>query len=703
MTTKDDLSDAREQFKCILEHDSENRSAWVEDMKFARLGEQWPDKVKRDRQLEGRPCLTINRLPAFAKQVTNDARQNRPSIKCLPVGDGADQETAEVLNGLIRNIEYTSDAEVAYDTALEHAVYGGFGYFRINTKYAYEDQFDQDLTIERISNPLSVYGDDKSTAADSSDWDKAFVTDMMEDDAFEEKWGKDASKASWEPGSPDIDLNWRESGKIRVAEWWTRELVDAEVLKLSDGTVMFNDQFVKHQDLFFAQGLTVVATRKTKKYKVRQRIITGTEILEDNDWAGKYIPIVPVYGDDVTVEGKRTFISLIRFAKDAQQMFNYWRTASTELVALAPKTPFIGPTGSFNTDQDKWETANVKTHAYIEYDGPTPPQRQQFAGPPAGALQEAMNAQDDMKSIMGLYDASLGAKSNETSGRAIMARQREGDVSTFNFIDNLSRAIRHAGRILVDMIPKVYSTERVIRVIKEDGSNRSVPINQEYNPQQYMEADADDSQDMQALVKMHDLTAGKYDILCEAGPSFTTKREEAALQMTEFIRAFPPAAQLIGDLVAKNMDWPGADDIAKRLKAMLPPQLQGQNPQVQAIQQQMQMMDAQARQAVGQMQGQIAELQQQLVQAKTKEQAAALDKQIEMKKLELDGMTLQINKTKADADLIVKQMELNKLTEPTQDNTAEMAQLMQIMQQAVEVLRTPRRAMRDETGAIIIQ
>ena len=384
-------------------------------------------------------------------------------------------------------------------------------------------------------------------------------------------------------------------------------------------------------------------------------------------------------------------------------MFNYWRTASTELVALAPKTPFIGPTGSFNTDQDKWETANVKTHAYIEYDGPTPPQRQPFAGPPAGALQEAMNAQDDMKSIMGLYDASLGAKSNETSGRAIMARQREGDVSTFNFIDNLSRAIRHAGRILVDMIPKVYSTERVIRVIKEDGSNRSVPINQEYNPQQYMEADADDSQDMQALVKMHDLTAGKYDILCEAGPSFTTKREEAALQMTEFIRAFPPAAQLIGDLVAKNMDWPGADDIAKRLKAMLPPQLQGQNPQVQAIQQQMQMMDAQARQAVGQMQGQIAELQQQLVQAKTKEQAAALDKQIEMKKLELDGMTLQINKTKADADLIVKQMELNKLTEPTQDNTAEMAQLMQIMQQAVEVLRTPRRAMRDETGAIIIQ
>lgn len=704
MTTKDDLADAREDFKRIAESEADNRAAWVEDVRFARAGEQWPPHVKRQRELDGRPCLTINRLPAFAKQVTNDARQNRPAIKCHPVGDDANQETAEILDGLIRNIEYTSDAEVAYDTALEHAVYGGFGYFRINTRYAYEDQWDQDLAIERISNPLSVYGDDKSTAADSSDWNKCFVTEMLSDAEFEARWGKDADKASFEADSRDRDALWYEEGKVRVAEWWTREEATVDLLKLSDGTVMLQPEFLKLQDFLHAQGITVVGTRKTKTHKVRQRIISGCDVLEDNDWAGKYIPIVPVYGDEVLIEGKRTFVSLIRFAKDSQMMFNFWRTASTELVALAPKTPFIGPAGAFNSDHDKWATANTVSHPYIEYDGPVAPQRQPFAGPPAGALQEAMNASDDMKSIMGIYDASLGARSNETSGRAIMARQREGDVSTFNFIDNLSRAIRHAGRILVDMIPRVYNTERIIRVIHEDGSNKSVPINQPFNPQQYREPDEDPTQEIEGMVKVFDLTAGKYDITCEAGPSYSTKREEAAIQMTEFVRAFPPAAQLIGDLIAKNQDWPGADDIAKRLKAMLPPQLQGANPQAQQLQQQMQQMDAQARQAVGQLQQQLGQLQQQLQQAKSQDIAQALDKEINMRKLELDRMKLDIDKTRADAELLVKQMEVNQLMQPAPDNSQEIAQVLAMMQQAVDALRTPMKVARDPmSGELVIQ
>jgi hypothetical protein len=304
------------------------------------------------------------------------------------------------------------------------------------------------------------------------------------------------------------------------------------------------------------------------------------------------------------VEGERSFISLVRFSKDPQRMFNYWRTASTELVALAPKAPFIGPKGAFNTDANKWATANTSAHAYIEYDGATPPQRQPFDGPPAGALQEAMNAADDMKSIMGIYDASLGARSNETSGRAILARQREGDVSTFNFIDNLSRAIRHAGRIIVDLIPHVYNTERIIRTINEDGTNRKVPINQP-TPAEQQKAQGDQAAQAQGLIRIYDLTTGKYDVTCEAGPSFTTKREEAAAQMVEFIRAYPNAAPLIGDLLAKNLDWPGADDIAERLKAMLPPQVTGQNPQVMQLQQQLQQMDGQAKQAVGQLQQEL--------------------------------------------------------------------------------------------------
>jgi hypothetical protein len=357
----------------------------------------------------------------------------------------------------------------------------------------------------------------------------------------------------------------------------------------------------------------------------------------------------------VIVEGKRHFISLTRWAKDPQQMFNYWRTASTELVALAPKAPFIGPKGAFNTDQNKWATANNISYPYIEYDGAVAPQRQPFAGPPAGALQEALNASDDMKAVMGIYDAALGARSNETSGRAILQRQRESDTATFNYIDNLARAIRHAGRVLVDLIPKVYSAPRIIRVIYEDGTNESVPINQEFvpdqakSPQSKMYEAGKEQEQVQGLTKIYDITAGKYDVTCEVGPSFSTKREEAASQMMELGKMFPPMMQVAGDLLVKNLDWPGADDIAARMKAMLPPQLQGQSPQVMQMQQQMQHMDQMAKQAVSQLNQQLQQLQQDLMAAKSKEQQSALDAQIQAKKLEIDEYNAVTNRMKVTA------------------------------------------------------
>lgn len=645
---EDILTEAKESFQRIYEAEAKNRDNWLDDIKFARLGIQWPEEIRRQRELEGRPCLTINRLPAFIRQVTNDARQNSPSIKCHPVGDGADEEVAEVLNGLIRNIEYTSNADVAYDTALDHAVTAGFGYFRIVTEYADDDAFDQDIKIERIANPLTVYGDPYSTSADSADWDEAFITDLITRSDFKKRYPK-AQETEFKADQKDRDIHWFDDERIRIAEYWRRKEVPATLLLLTDGSTMFEPEYLRAKELLDIQGITIKATRQTKTKKVTQYIISGAEVIETNPWAGKYIPIVPVYGDEVDVEGERHFISLVRFAKDSARMMNFWRTASTELVALAPKTPFIGAAGSFVTDAEKWATANTQTHAYIEYDpvpNGSPPQRQQFAGPPAGALQEALNASDDMKSIMGIFDASLGARSNETSGRAILARQREGDTSTFNFIDNLSRAIRHAGRIIVDLIPKVYSTQRIIRVIKEDGTNESVPINQPFQapPPKAEDAAEEAREQMQGITKLYDLTTGKYDVTCEAGPSFTTKREESANQMMEFVQAFPQSAQFIGDLIAKNLDWPGADDIAKRLKLMLPPQIQGQNPQLQQMQQQMQQMDGQAKQAIAQLH---QEMQQKDMQLKSMQQ----DKQIEAQKLQIDQFNAETNRMKALKEL----------------------------------------------------
>ena len=674
-TLKDDLS----AFKLVADAEKDQRECMLEDLEFVKLGKQWPEGTEEKRRAEGRPCLTINRLPAFAKQVTNDARQNRPAIKCHPIGGEADRETAEILDGLIKNIEYSSNADVAYDNALDNSVHCGVGYVTVNIDYADADSFDKDIRIERVANVFSVYGDPASTAADSSDWNSAFIVDRLTEKEFKKRW-PDAIAANFNSDDSRQE-DWYEDDMIQIAERWLRTREKVKLLKLSDGSVMAEPEFLKLKDILQAQRIEVTGDRETTQFKVTQRIITGAEVLEANPWVGKYIPIIPCYGDEVNIEGKRSFQSLFHFAKDAQRNYNYWRTATTELIALAPKTPFIGPSGAFDTDLEKWNSANTDSHAFIQFDGPQMPQRQPFAGPPAGALQEALNASDDLKNIMGLHDASLGAQSNETSGRAILARQREGDVATFNFIDNQSRMIRHLGRILVDLIPKVYDVPRIVRCIKEDGSNYSVPVNQPVQqvqpppepgmqpgqqpqgaPPQFQPVDPSQQAEINGLIKVFDLSAGKYDVTCESGPSFTTRREESAEQMMKFVQAFPQAAPIIGDMIAKNLDWPGADEMAKRLQGMLPPGAQGQNPQIMQMQQQMQQMGQQLQQTQQQLQEKQSELQIKQFEAETKrlalqqsqqptEGAPAPDHSFEQWKIE---MQQQFDKWKTEQDNAVK-------------------------------------------------
>lgn len=600
--TKDNsdlLKKGREAFERCQDAEKDTRVEAEDDIRFSRLGEQWPEQIENQRRIEHRPCLTINKMPSFIRQVVNDARQNKPSIKVHPVDSSSDPKTAEIINGLIRNIEYTSNADVAYDTAVEASVAGGFGYWRVGMDYAYDDTFEMDLTIDRVANPFSVYGDPDSMGADSADWNVAFIVEPMRKEDFKRKYGK--KKAS-EGGMVNVDWDsdaWREAKgwiddeTVMVAEWWRREEVERTIIKFSDGQQSYTyaeddiAENVELQALIDAGILKEVGRRVAKSCKVTQIIMSGADVLEENDWPGRYIPIIPVYGDEIIVDGKRYFRSLIHNAKDAQRMFNYWRTTSTELVALAPRVPFIGRKGTFDSDAKNWATFNSQSHAYLEFDGEAPIRMPLDVGPAAGALQEALNASDDMKAIVGIYDASLGARSNETSGKAIMARQREGDVATFHFIDNLSRAIRHTGRILIDLIPKVYTEERIIRVMGEDGTPKSVKVNTQ-QPEAVVGPDGKPEADEEGNVMqaVYDLTSGKYDLTVTSGPSFTTRREEAAMQMTEFIRAFPAAAPVIGDLLAKNLDWPGADEIAKRLESINPASQNKIPPEVQQLIQQ---------------------------------------------------------------------------------------------------------------------
>lgn len=603
--------EALEYFSVCRDTDEHNRLAQEEDIRFVLMRDQWPLLVRQQREREGRPCLTVDQLNPVCRQVVNDARLNKPQIKIKPVDSEADPETAEILAGLIRNIEYASNADTAYDTAIGYAVSSSRGYFRINTKYASDDTFDQDLVIERIPNPMAVYPDPYSTEADSSDWNTCFIAEMLSKDQYKRRFpGKDV--VSFDDFTT-VEAPWFDGDCVMIAEWWRREEVEKFVFMLSNGQTVQSDVYMANEAVFSEDEegpVTVLTSRPIKAHKVTQYIMSGKEILETTEWPGKYIPIVPVYGDEFVYEGRRHFVSLVRPAIDAQRMKNYWRSTSTELVALAPKVPWIGEEGAFDgEDAHKWASANTASWAYISYPkNAAAPQRQGTPTIPSGVLQEAMQAGDDIKSITGVYDASLGARSNETSGKAIMARQREGDVSTFHFIDNLSRAIRHAGRILVDLIPHVYSADRVIRTLDAEMNPQTVQIAE--NPEAAQQAMMQMIARGDAIQKIYTLGVGKYDVAVESGPSFTTQREEANAALVELLRAAPQYADIIGPFLLKTFDFPGAQELLEQVEQRLQAQQEqgGQPDPEQQAKMQETMIKAQEAQAKYQLEQQKLEV-----------------------------------------------------------------------------------------------
>jgi hypothetical protein len=590
---KDVLKDALEQFQLIVDAEQENRELALEDKQFAKLGGkyQWPDKIWQDRFDESRPCLTINRMPQFLKQVINDQRMNKPSITVRPVDNQGDRLTARIFQGLIRNIEVSSNADRAYDMSFDDAVTMGFGYFRIVTEYAHDSTFEQDIKIKGVENAFTVYLDPD----DLFEPKFGFITDMVKRSVFKAKYGFEPKPVP-SGGLGESLQGWYDKDAVRVAEYWRVHTRPRKLLLVTDAIgdqarAVYEDEF--NPQLAQQMGMKVARDRMVECPYVEQYIMTGQEFGGDpTPWAGKWIPIIPVLGEAINVEGKRHLQGLIRHAKDPQRNFNYWRTVATETVALAPLAPWVGAKGQFESDNDKWATANRKPHAFLQYDPVIdeatgepipvpPPQRQAMAGIPAGALQEAANASDDMKSVMGLYDASLGARSNETSGVAIQTRQREGDVSTFNFMDGFARdSLTHAGRILIDLIPKVYDTARVVRIIGSDDQPELVQINQ-----MFMGPDG--------KPRNFDLSTGKYDVVVKVGPSFTTQREEVRSSMLDFIKMYPPAAPILGPFIAKNMDWPDSEKVSKMLQSLLPPPAQGQDPQREQMMQHIQQLTQQ--------------------------------------------------------------------------------------------------------------
>ncbi len=560
---------AKKRFQIAQESESENRRLALEDLEF-RAGKQWPDDVIAERQQDGRPCLVINRIPQHVRQITNDQRQNRPSIKVSPVDDKADVETAKIFQGLARHIEYSSNADTAYDTAFHDAVIKGLGYFRIVTDYCSPTSFEQELKFERIKNSFSVYIDPMFKEPDGSDMNWAFISkDYDKDDYMDEHGGSDLAKMDDWSSIGDKSQGWASENTCRVVEYFYKDWTDGNLYQLSDGQSVLEDQLENALMMAAQHGqqLSVTDKRKTKIPQIKWLKINGIEILEETIWPGQWIPIVPVMGDELDVNGKRVLEGIVRHAKDSQRMYNFWASNETETIALAPKAPFIAAEGQIPREYEaQWKNANRKNAAFLVYKPISlsgqvlgAPQRNVYEPAVQAITNARMMAAEDIKSTTGIYDASLGNRSNETSGVAIRNRSNQAQTSNFHFIDNLTRSIRHGGRILIDVIPKIYDTARAARILGDSGDQEIVFLNQIF--------------EKDGKPVLYDLSKGKYDLTVETGPSFATKRQEALASMVDLTKAYPQIAQFAGDLMVKNMDWPGSQEIADRLKKMLPPQL----------------------------------------------------------------------------------------------------------------------------------
>ena len=567
-TAEDKYAEMRKRFAACEEAENTQRNLAVDDFRFIWVaGSQWDNHFG---QMRGtRPKYEFNKLRQAVKQVVNDMRMNTPSIKVRANEDG-DVDVAEIRQGLIRNIESQSRADEAYDWGGLYAVSCGFGAWRVKTEYVGDDTFDQEIRIERIHNPFSVRFDPSAKALDRSDARYAFVEDSMPTSEFKRRFPK-AEISSFDSTMTSDCRDWYNEKEVRVAEYWKKEPITREILLLSDGRVIDAEGFDEdaaanppagEDGLPVVEPVTVVNRRDVETHKVTMEIVSGKEALEGPfDWPGRYIPLVPVWGDIVHIDGRDQWSGMARSAKDAQILYNAERSNFAEVVASQPSAPFMYTPEQIAGFEREWRDLAVDNAPGLPYNninGMGPPQRQPPPQMSPGYMAALQLSADDIKGVTGIYDASLGARSNETSGRAIMARKQEGDVANYDYQDNVARAILYTGIIINDLIPHIYDTERQARILGEDGTIDYVTINQPV----WNEAE-------QRWATVNDIRIGKYDITISTGPSYTTQRMETLDAMMQLAQSQGPMAMLAQYGVLKNMDTPGMDDVREGMRKLL--------------------------------------------------------------------------------------------------------------------------------------
>jgi len=595
---EDILATARKRFALAIEATKDMRDLGDEDIKFI-AGDQWPDDIKAFRTNAKRPVITINRCPQMVRNVTNDQKLNRPSIKVYPCDDKADVDTAKIFQGLIRQIENESNAEQAYDTAHENAAKRSYGYWRVITEYESPTSLKQKILIKRIRNPNSVLLDPFHKEKDGSDAKWGFVFEDIPKDEFAAEYPDSelTEAGAWKVDGQN-DLNWVGDNTVRIAEYFTIEYQDDELLEVqiisAEGSSVETILQSQAKDILAkleANGAQVLMTGKSRKTKipvVEWYKMDGCTIHDENVFPGQYIPIIPCYGEEHDIDGKVIYESVIRHSKDSQRLYNYNKSTIAETIAMAPKAPYIVVEGQIPKQYEpQWRTANTANHAYLTYSPvdvngnlAPPPQRQVYEPPIQAVTQAAMVEAEDMKNTSGITDSAMGNRSNETSGLAINARAQQSQKNTFHLTDNVNLSIKHTGRILVDIIPIVYDTAQAVRILGEDNEGEIVKINELFT--------------YKGEKRTFDFSRGKYDVYVDSGPGYATKRQEAVESMLEMAKAAPQIMQIAPDLIVRNLDWPGATELAERLKKTVDPKLidsKDQAPIPPEIQNQMMQMD----------------------------------------------------------------------------------------------------------------
>jgi hypothetical protein len=675
----------------------------LEDIRFLSDDQyaQWNESDYNDRVQSNRPALTIDQLGQFVHQVVNDIRINTPTINVIPSGPDSDKETADAIRGIIKSIEYASNADNAYDTAASNQVKGSIGFLMVDHDYTNENGFDQELKIRRVVNPFSIYLDSSSIEVDGRDAKHATIIERLTVDEFEEEY-PDADVSCFED---DAKTTYKKDDEISIAHHFYFEETE-RVIAIDEMGNTFD----------YIDGMPAKRTRKVKDKKVKRCKLSGVAVLEETYFPGSFIPVVPVYGEEAWIDGERHIMSLIRRSKDAQRMFNYWKSLETELLMKAPQAPFAAAEGQVDDYAQDWlnpSKAMVLRYKVKADDGTPlpPPQRLEPPTIPVGVVNASRMTVDDIKATMGIYNASLGQRSNEQSGVAIAQRKQEGDVATYHFSDNLMKSICQVGRILVYAIPSVYDTARVLNIIGLEDEPQFIGINGAITEGQE---------------ETVDLNRGKYDVKVVPGPSYTTLRQEAMAALSDTFQKVPELMNVMGDLYFKNADFAGATAMAERMKKAIDPKYldedERETPQidpekvqltqaVQVLQQQNEQLQQELKSKQADLAVKIqtnqsdyevekAKLEVQAVQLQLEQSKASLDAQYRMRELELKEREMAIKEYEATRPDPVQEVPIEK-EEPKEDVNAQiLTGVMQVLTTALQDLNRPKQIVRDQNGLI---